>query len=167
MTEHHNEVDYDIGDLIRAACLGPLDALARADTIPDGAAIEEQVRPANSQELAEIEELASQAAQIQDFIKSTIGSKSQELRKLKAQLKERLLKHGMSEVNIDGRPPIELTTSSSRKGTRKSIITVLQKEFGDKDGKMKALNLWNKIDPTTSHSISIPDPSPPEIESPY
>jgi hypothetical protein len=165
--DHYGVENYDIGDLIRAAHLGSPDVLARSDTALEGLIIAEQVRPPNPKELEEIQELASQAAQIQDYIKEALGNKSRELRNLKAQLKDRLLRHGLSELSIPGRPPIELTSSNGRRATRKSLIAVLQKEFGDKEGKMKALNLWNKIEPTVSHSISIPDPSPPEIESPY
>jgi hypothetical protein len=154
--------DYDIGDLIRAAHLG-----VRSDIVPEECIIAEQVRAPNSEELVGIQELAIQAALIQDYIKDVIGNKSRELRNIKAQLKDRLLRHGLSELSIPGRPPIELTSSNSRKLTRKSLIVILQKEFGDKEGKMKALNLWNKIEPTVSYSLSIPDPSPPEIDCPY
>ena len=159
--------DYDIGDLVRVAFGNPLDALALADTKPDEPAIVEQLRAPTAEELAVMEKLASDAAIAQDKLKEAAGTLAADLKKLKAQLKEQMIRFGMSEITINGRPPIELTSSSSRKPTRKAIIAVLQKQLGDKEGKMKALNLWNKIEPTVSQSVKIPDPSPPEVESPY
>lgn len=166
MTEELDPGDYNIGDLVRVAFgMNPLDALAKADTEP---AIEEQVRKPTDNELAEIEQIATDAAELQDALKEAVGDKQQRLRSLRNQLKDRMLRHGLKEIEIDGRPPIELTESSSRKPTRKAIISVLQKQLGAKEGKMKALNLWNAIEPTTSHSVKIPDPVPAdEPESPY
>jgi len=181
--------DYNVGDLIRAMLGNPLDAIAKADIVPDQSVpaqqaraeasceqIAEQVRPPTQEEQAEIEALAESAAQLQDEIKALMGDRSKKMRALKDQLKDRFLRHGLKEVTIAGRPPIELTESKNRKPTRKAIIEVMQKTMiaqlgdekeGKKQGKMKALNLWNAIEQTTSNSISIPDPSPPEMESPY
>ena len=86
---------------------------------------------------------------------------------MKSELKDRMIQHGLKEVSIDGRPPIELTERSSRKPTRKAIIKAMQDEHGDADGKKKALKLWNSIEPAISHGLTIPDPSPPELDSPY
>jgi len=174
--------NFTIGDLIRATFGNPLDALAKADTAPDQ--IEEQVRPPDQAEMAAIEEVARNAAQLQDEIKELIGDRNTRMRALRAELKENLLRFGMKEIVINGRPPIELTESSSRKPTRKAIVTVMEescvKKLTDEqrrdpkqlkaakaDGKMKALNLWNAIPTSTSIGVSIPDPSPEELESPY
>ena len=184
MTDDLDPGVYDIGDLVRVAFGQPLDALAQADIPPAAPAIEVQDRPPSDNELAVIEKLAADAAELQDKLKVAAGSMAADLKKLKAQLKEKMIRHGMSEVNINGRPPIELTSSNSRKPTRKAIIGVLEdasvkkltdEQRGDpkqlkaakREGKTKALNLWNAIDYTTSQSVKIPDPSPPEVEAPY
>lgn len=184
MTDALDPGDLNIGDIVRVAFSGPertLDNLVAADTEP---AIEEQIRPPTDNEKAEIEELARQAAELQDKLKEVQGDMPGELRSLKDQLKEKMLRHGMKEINIHGRGPIELTESSSRKGTRKSIIDVMERKSVEQlteeqrrdpkqlksakaDGKKKALNLWNAIEPTVSQSLKIPDPAPPEVESPY
>jgi len=167
-----NDPGYDMGDLIRAMLGNPLDALARADIVSDV----EPARPPSAGELAAIQDLAENAARLQDEIQAAVGDKGGELRKLKSQLKDQMLRHGLRDVSIAGRPPIELTESSSRKPTRKAIVSAMQKamikqlgdeEKGMKEGKMKALNLWNLIEPSKTNSLSIPDPSPPEMESPY
>ncbi len=172
--------EFSIGDIIRAACINPLDAIVRADGL-EGPAIDEQVRAPTDNELAELEQIAFDAARVQDELRAAVGDLDKKLRGLRDQLKERLLRHGLKEVVIAGRPPIELTESNSRKPTRKSIIEVLEaaevskivnpspkalKEAKAK-GKMKALNLWNAIPQSTSYGISIPDPTPPEVDSSY
>ena len=174
--------NFSIGDLVRATWGNPLDALAKADTAPDQ--IEEQVRPPDQAELAAIEAIAQNAAQLQDEIRERMGDRGQRLKALRAELKGKLLQFGMTEITIPGRPAIELTESNSRKPTRKAIIAVMEeasvKKLTDEqrrdpkqlkkakaDGKMKALNLWNTIPYSVSQSIKIPDPSPEELESPY
>jgi len=180
--------DFNLGDIIRVAFTdkaATLDNLAKADIISDDEpAIEEQVRPPTDNELAEIELLAAKAAELQDRLKEVTGTMAGDLRKLKDQLKLKMLDHGLKELSIAGRPAIELTETSSRKPTRKAIIDVLEKAAVGKlteeerrdakklkaakaDGKTKALNLWNAIEPTAGHSLKIPDPSPPEVDSPY
>lgn len=161
--------------------MNPLDAMARSD-IASEPAIDEQVRDPNEEELDRIRELASSAAQLQDEIKQVMGDRAARLSSMKKQLKEELLRFGLQEVRIAGRAPIELTTSNNRKATRKSIIETMQKllvsQLGEnapeeavaeaeKEGKKRALNLWNNIERTTSYSLSIPDPAPPDLESPY
>lgn len=176
--------DFNIGDIVRVAFTDkPLDALAKADIVEDEPATE-QVREPTSNELAALEKLAQEAAELQDKLKEATGTMPGELKKLKAQVKLTMLKHGMKELTISGRPAIELTESSSRKASRKSIIAVLetaavkkltdeqrrdakQLKAAQKEGKTKALNLWNAIEPTVSQSLKIPEPSPPEVESPY
>ena len=167
-----NDPGYDLGDIIRLS-LGPPEAVLNAmAAIPE---TPEEVAPPSDNEMAEIEKLATDAAALQDFIKEAIGSKSGDLRKLKAQLKERLIHFGLKEVTIAGRPPIELNESKTRKPTRKAIVSVMQKqlveELGEteakKEGKLRAFKLWASIEQSTSQSLSIPDPSPPEMESPY
>jgi len=177
--------DYNIGDLVRVAFADkPLDALAKADIAPSEPAIEEQVRKPTDNEQAEIEKLATEAAELQDELKAATGDKGSRLKSLRNQLKEKMLQHGLTEVNINGRPPIELATSQSRKASRKSIVAVLEDAEAKKltkeqqrdpkvlkkaksEGKKKALNLWNTIPYTVSQSIKIPDPAPPEVDSPY
>ena len=160
----------DIGDIVRATFGLPEVALAG---IPE--TIEEQVRPPTQEEELEIEKLAQSAATLQDEIKELLGDKAGRVQKMRAELKDRMLRHGLTEVTIAGRPPIELTSSNSRKPTRKAIMTVLQKAYveklgekeGMKEGTMKALNLWNAIEQTTSYSVKIPDVTPDEVSSPY
>lgn len=165
---------YDIGDIIRASMGNPLDAIVKA-TAPEPAIVD-QVRPATAEDLAAITATAEEAARLQDEIKATMGDRGRQLSKLKAELKDKMLKHGLRELTVNGRPPIELSESNSRKPTRKAIIKVLQdayvlklgdKKKGEAEGKMKALNLWNAIETVTSYSVSIPDPVPTEMESPY
>ena len=176
---------YDIGDIVRVAFTDkPLDALAKADIVPDAPAIAEQVRKPTPNELAAIEKIADDAARVQDELKAATGTKAADLRNLKAQLKDQMIRFGMNEITINGRPPIELTSSNSRKPTRKSIVDILEEaavkklteeqrrdakqvKKAQKEGKTKALNLWNMIPQSTSQSIRIPDPSPPEVDSPY
>lgn len=135
--------------------------------------------------MQEIEELCSQAAQLQDELKAKEpDDRPARLKKLRAEIKDRMLKHGLRDVTIAGRPPIELAESNSRKPTRKAIIAVYEKDAISKlteeerrdpkakkkamqEGKRLALNLWNSIEPTTSHSVKIPDPAPVDMESPY
>jgi len=174
---------YDIGDIIRAALGNALDALARADIVTEPAIVD-QVRPPTDEELAAITATAESAAQLQDEIKTVMGDRGRQLSKLKAELKDRMLKHGLRELTVSGRPPIELNESNSRKPTRKAIIATFQdselkklteeqrrdsklKKKAEADGKMRGLNLWNAIETSTSYSVSIPDPVPTEMESPY
>jgi len=174
--------NYNIGDIVRVAFGdSPLDALAKADIVPDDPAIEQQVRAPTDNELAEIEALAMKAAAIQDKLKGAQGTMPGDLSKLRDQLKEKLMQHGMTEVVIHGRPPIELTASNSRKPTRKAIVAILEDAAAKKltdgerrddrkvkqakmEGKTKALNLWNMIPQVTSFSVKIPDPAPIEEE---
>jgi len=179
--------DFNIGDIVRVAFGDPsqtLDHLAKADIAPDEPAIEEQVRPPTDNELAEIEKIAADAAELQDKLKEATGTMAGDLKKKKDQLKEKMIRHGLKELTIGGRPPIEITETKSRKPTRKAIIGVLENASVGKltdgqrrdpkqlkkakaEGKTKALNLWNSIERTTSQSLKIPDPSPPGVESPY
>lgn len=173
-----------MGDIIRAMLGNPLDAMAKADIVADEPAIAEQVKTLDDEGLKALVELAEKAAQKQDELKAAIGDKQGELKKLKGELKESMLKYGLKELRIAGRPPIELTEKSSRKANRKNIISTMQEAFVKKltdeerrdskkvkeaeaEGKMKALNLWNAIPQTPSQSLSIPDPTPVEPDSPY
>ena len=176
-----NTPDYDMGDIIRGLLGNTLDAVAKAVE----PAIDEQIVDASVQELDELRSLAEKAARAQDELKDAIGDKQKNLRKLKDELKDRMLKHGLKELKIAGRPPIEITESSSRKPTRKGIIKAYQDGYTKKltdeerrdpkkvkaaeaEGKTKALNLWNSIEPSVSQSLKIPDPAPTDdVESPY
>jgi hypothetical protein len=180
--------DYSIGDIVRVAFgSSPLDAIVQGVEAAEEAeaAIQRQVRPPTDNELAEIEELAQKAAELQDKLKAASGDMPGELKKLRDQLKQKFLDHGLEEVKIPGRPPIELTSSSSRRPTRKAITDLYEEEAAKQlteeqrrdpkqlkkakaEGKRKALNLWNSIEPTVTQSIKIPDPVPDqEPESPY
>lgn len=172
--------DFSIGDVIRAAIGSPLDAIVKADEL----AIEEQVRAPTDNELAELQKLASQAAELQDELRAAIGDKQQRLKILTSRLKDEMMSHGMKDITIAGRPPIELTERKNRKPTQKAIVAAMQEEERKKltadqledpkekkkaeaAGRARALHLWNSIEPTVSQSISIPDPSPPEVDAPY
>jgi len=157
-----------MGDLIRAIHMNPCDAMARADIVGEGPAIEEQDRSPTPNELAEIEKLAEDAARIQDELRAIKDDRPTKLKKLKAELLGRMLKHGMRELKIYGRPAIEVSSSRSTKPTRKSIIETLQRMHGDeKKGRKEAIKIWNAIEVTVSNSLKIPEPSPPEVEAPY
>lgn len=144
----------------------------------------EQVRAPSSDELQEIEALCERAARLQDEISSVVDPRPGQLKKLRDEIKSRMIKHGLRDVSIAGRPPIELVESASRKPTRKAIIDVMMESERKKlteeqrrdpklvkkaedAGKMRALNLWNAIEPTTSYSVKIPEPTPSETEAPY
>lgn len=163
-------VSNDIGDIIRT--LAPPKA-----ALPEPA-IADQVRPPTAVELKAIEELCCKAAKLQDELKAIEDTRPKELSDLKKEIKIRMLKHGLHDVSIAGRPPIELAETNSRKPTRKAIVAVhvedavkklteeqkrdpKQVKKAEADGKMRALNLWNAIETTTSHSVKIPDPAPP------
>ena len=167
----------NIGDVIRTTLGKP----AKSDAPEELAS---QVRPPTSEEMAEIENIATEAARLQDELRAVDDDRPARLRKLVGELKIRMLAHGLTDVVISGRPPIELGTTNNRKPTRKGIIAAFQdleleklteeqrrdtklvKEAESK-GKQNGLNFWNRIEPTTSHSVKIPDPTPPEVESPY
>lgn len=168
----------DIGDIIRAT----LSRVTSSDA-PE-AAIADQVRPPTSEEMKEIEELCASAAQLQDELKAETDDRPARLKALRDEIKDRMLKHGLRDVVIAGRPPIELAESNSRKPTRKAIVDVYVKDAisklteeqqrdpklkkkAEQEGKRLALNLWNAIEPSTSFSVKIPDPAPTEMESPY
>lgn len=144
----------------------------------------DQVRPPTSDEMKEIEELCAKAAQLQDELSAVKDERPARLKKLRDEIKVRMLKHGLRDVTIAGRPPIELAESNNRKPTRKAIVAAMQtaemkklteeqrrdpkaKKKAEADGKMRALNLWNSIEPTTSYSVKIPAPAPTDVESPY
>lgn len=162
------KTELDIGDVLRAALGNPLDAMVKAvESEPAKESLAEQAKAPTPLVLENLEKVATAAAELQDEIKGLVGEKQKQLNQLKGILKEQMLNHGLKQVTISGRPPIELTESVSRKPTRKGIIEILQKELGEKEGKAKGMSLWNQLEPTTSYSLSIPDPNPPEIESPY
>lgn len=166
-----NTPDYDMGDLIRAMVGNPLDAIAKADTAPDKKdpepAITEQAQDPSPAEMKELVELATSAAELQDEIKSLLGDRSKRLSAIKKQLKHQMQNFALNEVQIAGRGPIELTSSSSRKGTLKAITLAMQDQHGEVEGKKLAKELWGRIDPTVSWSLSIPDRIPEEPDSPY
>ena len=166
----------DIGDIIRAG-LGSQATSAEP-------AIADQVRPPTSDEMREIEELCTKAALLQDELSAIKDDRPGRLKKLRDEIKLRMLKHGLRDVVIAGRPPIELAESSSRKPTRKAIVDVYVRDAvsklteeqrrdpkltkkAEQEGKRLALNLWNAIEPSTSFSVKIPEAAPTEIESPY
>jgi len=159
--------DYHIGDIIRVAFGNPVDAVASAVARED--AIAEQVRPATDNEKAEMEAVAIKAAALQDEIAEAMGDKGSRLRALRSDLTGRMLKHGVKELKIAGRPAIELTDTRSRKANKKSITAALVKKLGEKEGKMKAANLWNALAWTNGHKLSIPQPAPEvdEVEPSY
>jgi hypothetical protein len=157
-----------MGDLINSIFKNPVDAITEAVVREEEEErIAEQLRPATDNELAEIETIAEAAAKLQDELKAEpVDERPKQLKALKAELLARLLKHGMKELNIPGRPAIEVVVTNNRKPTRKAIIATMEKA-DPKEGRKKAIQLWNSIEPTTSEKVVIPEPSPPEVESPY
>ncbi len=137
--------------------MNPCDAIAKA--LEDEPAIEEQDSEPSSDDLEELEKLAMDAARLQDELKEIQGDRPTRLRNLKKQVLEKMLKHGLRELKLPDRPAIEVVTRNNRKPTKKAITGVL--------GKAEADKLWSSIEPTTSNSLEIPDPVPPEVESPY
>lgn len=151
--------DYHIGDIVRAAFGNPVDALVAA-LVREDEAVDEQVRPPTANEQAAIEAVASNAAALMDEISQLMGDRASKLKALRADLTGRMLKHGIKELKIAGRPAIELTATRSRKANKKTITAALVKKLGEKEGKMKAANLWNAIEWKNGHSLSIPAPAP-------
>lgn len=152
--------DLNIGDIIRATLGNPLEAIAKAEGLAPPA-IEEQVRLPTANEMVVIEELASEAARLQDEIRDLLGDRQKRLSSLKDQLKDQMLQRGLKEINLTGRPPIELSESKNRRPTKKSIVEALQSLLGEKEGKEKGEAVWNRIEPSISYSLSIPDPVGP------
>jgi len=154
-----NPADINMGDLIQSVFL------------PDGKkeepAIDEQDRAPSPNELAALEKLAEEAAQLQDELKQKEkDERPAKLKALKAELLGKMLSHGLKELKIFGRPTIEVVTTNSRKPTRKAIIATMEK-MDKEHGKENAIKIWNMIPMTPSTSLSIPDPSPPEEDAPY
>ena len=156
----------NIGDMIRVAFGNPIDAMVTALVREDAEA--EQVRPPTDNERAEIEKVAMEAAALQDEL-AAHNDKFAKLRALKKDLTGRMIQHGLKELTIEGRPAIELTDTNSRKPTRKAIVAAMQKAYiaklgdekkGMKEGKLKAFALWNSIEATAGHKLTIPAPAP-------
>ncbi len=163
-------MEINIGDVIRVAFGNPLDAIAAAlKRQEEEEAITEQVRPATQEEQAAMEKVADEAASLQDELAALVGDKQTKLKDLRKDLTGRMLKHGLKELKIAGRPAIELTTTRSRKATRKSIVAAMVAKLGEKEGKMKGTNLWNAIAFTDGVKLTIPSPLPEsgDIEASY
>jgi hypothetical protein len=150
--------DYHIGDIVRSVFGNPVDAIVAAVVREE--AIAEQVRPPTANEQAAMEAVASKAAALQDEIAELIGDRAKRLKALRAELTGKMIQHGIKELKIAGRPAIELTATRSRKANKKTITAALVKKLGEKEGKMKAANLWNAIEWKNGHSLSIPQPAP-------
>jgi len=157
-------MEIHIGDVIRAA----FDAeQPDAAAIAREEAIAEQVRPPTPDELAAIEKVAEETAQLQDEL-SQFNDKFSKLRDLKKDLTGKMIKHGLKELKIAGRPAIELADTNSRKPTRKAIVAAMQKAYveklgekkGMKEGKERAFALWGALAPTPGHKLTIPAPVP-------
>lgn len=168
--------DIGIGDLVNSIFLNALDNRARASSRDDDEEqTQRQLRQATPEEMAAIEALAAKAAGLQDEVKvilakveQLVGPKSKELSALKADLLERMLTHNLTEVWVPGRPAIEVVVRKERKASKKSIIAALSKILGDtKKGATEGTKLWNSIPQVDKEALSIPDRTPPEIESPY
>jgi hypothetical protein len=168
-------MELHIGDVIRAAFGNPVDAIAAAVARED--AIAEQVRPPTDNEKAAIEKIAAEAAALQDEIADLMGDRGSRLSALRKDLTGKMIRHGLKELKIAGRPAIELANTSSRKPTRKAIVAALQKAYveklgekdGMKEGKLKAFALWNSLAPTPGVKLTIPAPVPEsdEVEPSY
>lgn len=162
-----NPRNFKMDDLIRSVFMNPCDAMAHADIV-DEPAIEEQARAPSPNELADLEKLAEAAARLQDDIKANPDDRSKQLKVLKDELLDKMLTFKLNSLEIPGRPAIEVTTSRSTKANRKNLIATMQELLGDeKKGKTEALRIWDRLPMPESHSLKIPDPSPPEVDSPY
>lgn len=164
-------MEINIGDVIRVAFGNPLDAIAAAlkRQEEEEEALAEQVRPATQVEQAAMEKVATETASLQDELSALVGDKQTRLKNLRKDLTGRMIKHGLKELKIAGRPAIELTTTRSRKGTRKSIVAAMVAKLGEKEGKMKGTNLWNAIAFTDGVKLTIPAPLPEsgDVEANY
>ena len=135
--------------------------------------VQRQTRPATPEEMIEIEALAQKTATLQDelklIIERVVGGRSKELAGLKAQLLDRMLTHNLTEVWVRGRPPIEVVIKNERKSSKKAIIAALTKMHGGdtKKAAAEANTLWNTIPQTKKPTLSIPEASAPDIQSPY
>lgn len=171
VTEDQCPIDIGMEDLINSIFLNPLDATVRALAREDEQ-LQRQIKPPSAQDMAEVEALALRAATLQDevheLLSRFVASRSKELAGLKDQLLERMLGHGLSAVEIPGRPAIEVVVRNERKASKKSIQAAFQKILGDsKKAAQEANQLWNSIPQVQKESLVIPEPTPPEIDSPY
>jgi hypothetical protein len=157
--------DVNMLDLISAIFLRPEPAKEEAD---EEEAVQRQIRQATPEEMVELEALAARTASLQDQIKALMGDKAKELSAMKAQLLDRMLTHNLTEIYVRGRPAIEVVIKKDRKPTKKSILAVFTKQLGDAKKAAEETNrLWNAIPQADKESLSIPDATPPEIDSPY
>jgi hypothetical protein len=164
--------DIGIGDLINAIFKRPERVSAPEE---DEEQVKRQIRPATPQEMAEIEALAAKAALLQDEVKlilakvdELVGARSKMLSSMKAELLDRMLNHNLTEVWVPGRPAVEVVVKKERKASKKGIIAALSKSLGDeKKGALEGNALWNSLPQVDKQTLSIPDPSPPEGDSPY
>lgn len=173
MTEIKAPANIDMADLIGSIFKRPQLSPAQAGDDEDGEEIQRQIRPATPQEMAEIEELAAKTAALQDELKliiaKVVGTRPKELAAMKAQLLDRMLNHNLSEVWVRGRPPVEVVVKNERKSSKKAIIAALTKIHGGdtKKAATEANVLWNTIPQTKKPTLSIPEASAPDIDSPY
>jgi len=107
-----------------------------------------QITPPSNEELAELQELAAEVGELADEIATRVGSLGHELQAKKKQLLTKLLQHGLSEVRVEGRPVMKVTTDK-RKDTSKKTITAV---FGASEGS----SIWNRIPYKESEGLSVP-----------
>lgn len=141
-----------LGDIVTAMFARPSNPKAEDDEPSDSSspppAEARQITPATPEQLVAIKELAASAADLFDEIEELVGSKAVELGAKKQALRELMLAHGMKEIEVPGRPPVELNTKRDKKPTKKAITAIL--------GPEKGAELWAKLPAEPSHYVTIP-----------
>lgn len=107
-----------------------------------------QITPPSNEELAELQELAAEVGELADEIATRVGSLGHELQAKKKLLLTKLLGHGLTEVRVEGRPVIKVTTDKKKDTTKKTITAV----FGASEGSA----IWNKLPYKESEGLSVP-----------
>jgi hypothetical protein len=147
--------EVSIADLIGAVFKpAPKKAEEPSEAISAAPKAARQITAASPEKLAQIKELAEQTCELYDKIQELVGSLTVELGVKKKELLEDMLNHGLKQVEVSGRPPVELTIKNDKKPNKKNIIAVLGVDEGNK--------LWQALPTGSSEYLSIPPKTPPE-----
>jgi hypothetical protein len=161
-------------DLLRLVFKGgPLDFLAAQAPDPTD---KPQITKPTADDIQKMKDLGEQAAQAQDQIEEILGPINRQLKAIrdhmmepvagsidqleqqldssKRELLEKMLNHGIKNVKIPDRAPIEVVTKKDRSLTKKELLRILDKKEGTR--------VWDALEVTEKHSLKIPPPTSPE-----